>query len=278
MVIKNRKEMNYYQSGSVISDFRKRAKDYEKKSRFTADEDILNIPLKYLLSKKTAGNLLDAGGGTGYLSHFLSKHIEFESVYLVDISDDMLKEAERKNYGAKIFNSSIESFCEETKEKFDTILIRQVLHYVEDVNKIFSLLRSVLKNDGLIYVGQYLRTDNDCREWHYELAKEISKNRRRTMLYKEFLEYVYQNGLEVIQNDTTEIERSLTDFYENRIDNNLSFKKLMNKMIALTSKGIKDKMRIRITDSNIYYSAQFYHFFLKKKETCNNFNKENDKI
>jgi len=53
--------MNYYQSGSVISDFRKRAKNYEKKSRFTTDEDILNIPLKYLLSKKTAGNLLDAG-------------------------------------------------------------------------------------------------------------------------------------------------------------------------------------------------------------------------
>ena len=273
-----RKEMNYYRSGGVISDFQKRAKNYEKKSRFVADEDILSVPLKYLLSRKTAGNLLDAGGGTGYLSHFLSKHIEFESIYLVDICDDMLKEAERKNYGAKIFNSSIESFCEEAMEKFDTILIRQVLHYVEDVNKIFLLLKSVLKTGGLIYVGQYLRTDNDCREWHYELAKEISKNRHRTMRHKEFLEYVCQNGLEVIQNDTTEIERSLEDFYENRIDNNLSFKELMNKMIALTSESVKDKMRIRITDSNIYYSAQFCHFLLKKKETCNNFSKENGRI
>ena len=258
-------EMNYYQSGSVIDDFKKRAKNYEKQSRFVADENILDIPLKYLLSKMTVGNLLDAGGGTGYLSHFLSKHIKFESIHLVDICDDMLKEAERKNYGAKIFNSSIETFCEETIEKFDTILLRQVLHYVEDVNKTFSLLKSVLKTDGLIYVGQYLRTDNDCREWHYELAKEISKNRHRTMLHKEFLEYVYQNGLEVIQNDTTEIERSLADFYENRVDSNLSFEALVDKMVGLTSESIKDKMRIRITDSNIYYSAQFYHFLLKRK-------------
>ena len=257
--------MNYNQNGSVISDFQKRAKNYENQSRFVADEDVISIPLKYLLSKKTVGNLLDAGGGTGYLSHFLSKHIEFDAIYLVDICDDMLKEAERKNYGAKIFNSSIESFCKEVKIEFDTILIRQVLHYVEDVNKIFSLLKSVLKTNGLIYVGQYLKTDNDCRDWHYELAKEISKNRFRTMLYSELLEYLYHNGLEVIQNDTTEIEGNLAHFYEKRIDNNLSFKELMNKMIALTSESIKDKMKIRITDNNIFFTVKFYHFLLKKK-------------
>lgn len=257
--------MNYNQNGNVKSDFRERAKNYESHSKWVTDEDVINIPLKYLLPKKTMGNLLDAGGGTGYLSCFLTKHIEFDSISLVDICDDMLKEAEKKNYGAKVFNSSIEAFCEKVKEEFDTILIRQVLHYVEDVNKIFSLLKSALKKDGLIYVGQFLITDNECRKWHYELAQEISKNRCRTMLYKEFSEHLQQNGLEIIQHDITEFEGNLADFYNRKIDNDLSFNELVDKMTVLINENIKDKMMIRLTDNNIYFKIQFHHFLLKKK-------------
>ena len=257
--------MNYKKDQNVASDFQKRAKEYEYNSKWVTDKDVNNIPLNYLLTMKTGGDLLDAGGGTGYLSQYLSNHLKFNSITLVDISEDMLKEAENKNYIIKAINSSIEKYCETTINRFDVILIRQVLHYVEDVNLVFSLLKSLLKDNGVIYVGQFLETDIESRDWHNELIRNISKNRRRTILYEECLEYVRLNRLEVIQSDVTDFEENLSDFYKRRINEHLSFDKLRNKMINSINQNIRERMLIKITSDNIYFRVKFHHFLLRKK-------------
>jgi|GEM_PF-4820550 len=252
--------------GDVTIDFKKRAKNFEGHSRWATDRNINKIPLKYLLQIHPAGDLLDAGGGTGYLSYFLSQHIKFNSISLVDVSKDMLAEAERKAYGVNIFNSSIEDFCNTSQKKFDTILIRQVLHYVNHVDEVISLLAAVLKKTGLIYIGQFLENNDECKKWHNQLMQEISRNRRRTLSCNELLEYVRKNNLEIIQNDVTLFEENLLDFYDKRIIDSFSFEELKNKMISLVNKNIEEKMSIRITADNVYFTVKFHHFLLKNNK------------
>jgi cytidyltransferase-like protein len=254
---------------NTIKDFQERAKNFEQNSKWVIDKRINSVPQKFLSEKNNMGNLLDAGGGTGYLSYFLSKTIDCKSISLVDISKNMLdiaieRETKEKKYKIKIFNSSIECFCNMIDEKFDTILIRQVLHYVDSVDNVISLLKSVLNDNGVIYVGQILVDDEKCREWHNELTQSISKNRRRTFLYDEFLEIFCKNGFEIINSELTDYEDTFDSFYKRRIYDDVTFDELKNKMETLVSNDILEKMSIRITDDNIYFTVKFCHLLLKK--------------
>ena len=187
-----------FSKNTVEEYFNNRAGTYEKCSTWVSDIATNSVPLKFLSRRKNLGNLLDAGAGTGFLSHLLTSEFPFNSIYLVDSSPDMLKKAREKMLNANVFNVSIESFCEETNEIFDTILLRQILHYVENVDVVIKLLNSILSDDGVIYVGQILVDDYACAEWHDELIRMISKNRRRTFIYGEYCKYFSENKFEII--------------------------------------------------------------------------------
>ena len=259
--------LNKSPNKNANEDFQKRAENFEKESKWITDERINAVPLKFLSTKNNMGNLLDAGGGTGYLSHFLSQTIDCNSISLVDESKNMLDEAEKKKdekYKINTFHCSIECFCNMVDEKFDSILIRQVLHYVKNVEGVISLLKSILNDDGVIYVGQILVEDGKCREWHDELTQSISKNRRRTFLYDEFKDNFRKQGFEIINSELTNYEENLCDFFKRRIYDDIPFNKLKGKMETLTSNDVREKMSIRITDDNIYFTVKFCHLLLRK--------------
>ena len=255
---------NEQQEDTVVRDFEKRAKTFEEYSRWAIDEKINAVPLRFLSSVKNTDALLDAGGGTGFLSNFLSKHINFDTICLVDSSKDMLDEARRKEYGAELFNASIEDFCHLTNKKFDVILVRQVLHYVEDVNRVISLLRSVLNDDGVIYVGQFVVEDEKCREWHDKLMQEISKNRLRTFLFDELSEDFTKAGFEIINKSFTEHSENLKNFSKRKTTDEKFFKILKEKMIRSLTKDVREKMLVKEVEGNIYYTVNFCHLLLKK--------------
>jgi len=255
---------------NTIKDFQERAKDFEQKSKWVTDKETNSVPLKFLSKKNNLGNLLDAGGGTGYLSYFLAKTIACKSISLVDISQNMLDKAiERKNekYKIKTYPCAIELFCSTVSEKFDTILIRQVLHYVDDVDNVISLLRSVLNDDGVIYVGQILVENEKCREWHNELMQSISKNRRRTFLYDDFLETFRKHRFEIIDSQLTDHEENLFDAYKRRIYDNITFNELKDKIEALATNDVREKMSIRTVGDNVYFTVKFCHLLLRKQKT-----------
>lgn len=250
-------------------DFQKRAKQFESRSKWVVDENINNIP-KNFFQQQNVGDLLDAGGGTGFLSCYLYHHLKskFKTISLVDISRNMLDEAERKDdYPVKTYNSSIETFCQLTTQKFDTILIRQVLHYVDDVNVVISLLKNVLSDNGIIYVGQILVEDEESKDWHDELMKDISKNRRRTFVYDDFINLFTQNGFEVINSQLTNFEECFADLFKRRIS---AYEKksesLKSKMEALATNSLKEKMMLKFENNNLYYTVKFCHLFLQKKQ------------
>lgn len=252
---------------SAENDFQKRARGFESHSRWVTDEKINSVPREFFL-QRDIGKLLDAGGGTGYLSWYLYQHLgkKFETITIVDISRNMLDEAEVKsNYPVRTHNSSIETFCRTTTLEFDTILIRQVLHYVDDVDMVINLLKDILSDSGNLYVGQILVDDREIRDWHDELMKEISKNRRRTFIYDEFISQFEKNGFEVVEVKLIDYEENFTDLYERRVHTQTSPELLMSKMEGLITDSLKEKLSFRIEGNNLYFTVKFCHLLLQKR-------------
>jgi len=256
-------------NGSVEIDFQKRATNFENHSRWVKDKRINNVPQKFFQNYQI-GDLIDCGGGTGYLSWYLYKNLKkaFNSISLVDISKNMLDEAEAKlDYPVKTFNSSIETFCKMTTKKYDTILLRQVLHYVDDVDVLINLLNNILKENGKIYVGQIVVQSEEAREWHDELMKDISKNRRRTFLFENLSEIFRNNGFEIERYEFTDFEENIEDLFVRRVNNyvNEASDNLKLKMYSLASPSLEKEMSIRYTSNNLYFSVKFCHLLLRKQ-------------
>lgn len=253
---------------SAEIDFQKRAQEFESHSKWVSDEEICNVPRNFFQGK-SIGNLLDAGGGTGYLSWYLYQNLKnkIEKISLVDISQNMLDEAKKKqNFSVLTHNSSIETFCKLTTQKFDTILVRQVLHYVEDVDEVVNLLKNVLEDNGIIYVGQILVENEETKKWHEELMKNISKNRKRTFVYENFIDLFVQSGFDILDIQLIDYEESFRELFARRISTyDIRVETIMSKMKAQVTKTLKDKMSIRFTENNIFFKVKFCHLFLQKK-------------
>jgi len=249
---------------SFENDFERRAETFEMDSKWVKNEEINNTPLEFLSCRRAIDDLLDAGGGTGYLSYFLSIYLPIARIYLVDTSKNMLDIAKQKMEEINVVCSSIESFCLSTDKKFDAVLLRQVLHYVEDVNEVIKLIKSIMRTDGVLYIGQFVIIDNDCREWHNELMQEISKNRRRTFVYAELVECLFKNDLEIIKFHTTDIEENIRDLYKKHTNNCLPYDYMEKMKNRLTDRIIKN-MSVRVADDNIYFTHKFHHFLLRNK-------------
>ena len=96
-----------------------------------------------------AGNLLDAGGGTGRVAEALRPHIG--SVIVADASRGMLAQARQKDLAAA---------CAETEqlpfpgESFDRVLMVDALHHVVHQGETVCELYRVLKQGGRLVIEE----------------------------------------------------------------------------------------------------------------------------
>ena len=122
-----------------------------------------------------------------------------------------------------------------------------------------------MKDKGIIYVGQMLVDDKESKVWHDELMKDISKNRRRTFVYDDFINYFIQNGFEVVKIQLSDYEEKFTDLFERRISTySKNPESLISKIQELTTNSVKEKMSLRFEDNDLYFSIKFCHLFLRK--------------
>lgn len=273
MLIKtNNKEINnsvlIQQKDSAGNDFQQRANEFESHSKWVKDDRINGVPKAFLKDTAYIGDLLDAGGGTGYLSWYIYINLmdKVKSIYLVDESEKMLEIAKKKeNFPVIVINSSIESFCLSETRKFDTILVRQVLQYANDICEFLNSLKKMLNKNGKIYIGQIAVADNECRCWHSELMQSISNNRRRSFAYYELLNLFSQIGFEITRCEITDYEASINNLFNRSVDKfgDITLEKLMNKMRLLTTETLKNKMKIRFGNNDLYFTVKFCHFLLR---------------
>lgn len=257
--------MNDFENISSFKDFQIRAKNYELQSKWITDNKINSVPYIFLKKKNNLGNILDAGGGTGFLSQYLSDRIPYTSITIIDSSTNMLKKAKKRIPHAMTINSSIESYCNSNIQQFETIIARQILHYVDDVNVIISLLKEKISNDGIIYIGQFVVPDKESDKWHENFIKKISKNRKRSFVYNDFLDIFLQNGFEIVKVETNDYEENVQNFYKRKINSNISFEELLIESKETLSDKIIKKLKIRTVDNNLFFTVQFCHLFLSIK-------------
>ena len=253
------------------NDFQKRAETFENHSRWVTSENINSVPRNFWENNNyVIGDVVDLGGGTGYLSSYLYQHLKNKTgeIVLVDISKNMLDEAIKKSYPLTVRNTSIETFCDYTTKKYDTILIRQVLHYVDNVEKVVYDLHNILNDNGIVYIGQIIVEDDECKEWHDELMLHISKNRKRTFTNKSFIDLFTKNGFKVIYQESSNFEERVTDLFERRVSDYIktTIDSVIKNMREKATDSIKQKMHLRFEDDDLFYTVTFSHLFLKKQD------------
>lgn len=258
--------MKDFENISSMKDFQIRAKNYESQSKWITDNKINSVPYNFFKKKNNLGNILDAGGGTGFLSQYLSDRIPYTSITIVDSSKNMLKKAKERIPYAITINSSIETYCNNNIQKFETIIARQILHYVDDVNIIIPLLKDKISNNGIIYIGQFVVPDKDSDKWHVNFIKKISKSRKRSFIYDDFLEFFLQNGFKIVNVETNDYEENIRNFYERKISTDISYEELLKESKETLNDKIIKKLKIRNEDNNLFFTVQFCHLFLSAKK------------
>lgn len=117
---------------------------YDRAIPFTRLEQTLKI-----LDLPHAGNLLDAGGGTGRVAEALRPYVG--SVIVADVSRGMLSQARRKNLAVASAETERLPFADGT---FDRVLMVDALHHVIHQGETIHELFRVLKPGGRLVIEE----------------------------------------------------------------------------------------------------------------------------
>jgi len=112
---------------------------------YTLPNTFLDI-LKNKIKKNL--NILDLGCGTGLCGEKFKPFAK--NLVGVDLSPKMLEFASQKQIYDSLIPSDLESFLQDNLEKFDLIILGDVLVYTGDIDNIFKLLNLSLAKGGLV--------------------------------------------------------------------------------------------------------------------------------
>lgn len=161
-----------------------------------------------MIGKPVCDRLLDAGGGTGALTTLLRREMAVKEVVIIDDSDVMLDQAESS--GRRIC-CPLEAIPAGLGE-FDVILVRQVLHYLEEPAQVLRQLASLLTDDGVIYVGQIVSPTLRSADWFKRTFKWTGTSRRHAWSVTSLLDELTAWGFMVRVFRTRAFESSLDQF------------------------------------------------------------------
>ena len=100
-------------------------------------------------------SVLEIGCGDGYYLKYINDHFNNVKTFGVDISNEAIKYA-KLHYNLNC--SVINPFEDFTEEKFDIVVMHQVIEHFEDPERIIDYSMKFLKNDGQLTISSV--TDN----------------------------------------------------------------------------------------------------------------------
>lgn len=106
-------------------------------------------------------NVLDVGCGTGNYANVIQK-ITKANIFGVDSSSGMLEKAKEKNKNVIFKIGSIPNLPFED-ESFDFIYMTDVIHHIDDIDKMFLEFNRILKNEGKICISTQSHRQIDLR-------------------------------------------------------------------------------------------------------------------
>ena len=134
---------------------------------------------KYIKNKL----VLEIGSGSGYGAYRLSKYTK--KVIALDKDATSIKKSQ-KRYGAKnltFISSTIEKY--KTNQKFDVIILFQVIEHIQDVQSLFETILLLLKKKGLLILSTPNASTQSYNENPYHFS-EYTFTELKGMLSKFF--------------------------------------------------------------------------------------------
>lgn len=131
------------------------------KSKLESEDRINELSPKETLEKlgfKDGMILCDIGAGTGLFSNIAAK-ISSNSIYALDISDDMLEYLEEKKKELSLSNLIPTKVVGDTlsleSEKADLAIMVTVLHEVNNQKEMLKEIKRVIKEDGRAFIVEF---------------------------------------------------------------------------------------------------------------------------
>jgi ubiquinone/menaquinone biosynthesis C-methylase UbiE len=121
------------------------------------------------LEGRRGGALLDVGGSTGVVAEVVCSAYGLDGTVLDPAPDELIRAADR---GLATVPGTIESF-EPEASGFDVVLLCQTLDHVLDASGALAKLRSVLADDGILFVDVVDFRAAYLRGWSVEGATKV---------------------------------------------------------------------------------------------------------
>ncbi|MDG7011321.1 MAG: class I SAM-dependent methyltransferase [Nitrososphaerota archaeon] len=134
----------------VESMFDRTAEDYD---RFVSPCRVCQfLVLAHEMNFKGSEKVLDLGSGPGLLSAHVARLLDDGEVVGVDLSDSMVRLASQRAHSLKLSNLRFmrgdAMSLDLPDSAFDAVVSSYLLHWVPDMNRCFTEIRRVLKDDG----------------------------------------------------------------------------------------------------------------------------------
>lgn len=128
---------------------------YETDIKYVFGNKIQQKIIEKLNKEQELGEMIEFGCGKGYYTKLISDQAKY--IIAIDLSDEILEEARRNLMGHK--NISVQKAdCEKTffsSNKFDSLLMINVLHIMQDPSIVLKECHRILKKDGLLIITDY---------------------------------------------------------------------------------------------------------------------------
>ena len=154
--------------------------------------------------------VLELATGTGLIAKNIvnaAAHIEAS-----DTSAEMIREAKRRNYSAKLYFSVQDMFClPYADESFEVVIVSNALHIVPQPEKALAEIHRVLRDDGVLIAPTFTHAENsffgNSKAFFLKLAGFPLHSRWTS---EEYLCFLQQNGWTVRKSDVLKASFPLT--------------------------------------------------------------------
>jgi len=174
-----------------------------------ANSTVVNHVLEKMKNKNIE-KILEMGCGTADYLFALTQQLNSDS-YGFDNSENMIKEANKKNPGLNLNVNDLDNVFNYEDDSFDLVYSIDVIHYVNDLNYYFKECNRVLNKDGILVTvtdsGEDL--ENRTITKYFPESLEIEK-KRYPGVYK-IVKNMKNNGFKGIEITHSEKEYKMSD-------------------------------------------------------------------
>jgi ubiquinone/menaquinone biosynthesis C-methylase UbiE len=198
----------------------------------------MDNPLKKELQDLSAGNVLDAATGRGWLAGYMSDTFkDYDEIIGIDSSEKAIESArdrvKKENVRFEVMSAAKMSFEDDS---FDIVAISNSLHHLGNIESVLDNMMRVLKPGGLYiilepYQDEKTERPNSYRHAHHwwaEIDRALGVTHNETLTRNKILEFADSLGLkERREYDFTETldktkEKEILKFLIEKCDENIN--------------------------------------------------------